>query len=129
MKVSKIKFFRCEICGNIVGLIEDAGIPMVCCGETMTELIANTSEGAYEKHLPVVIQKGNEITVDVGSVAHPMVKEHYIQWIYVETEKGGQRKALNPEQAPQAKFSIIEDKAVAVYEYCNLHGLWKTEIK
>lgn len=126
--MSKIRFFRCDICGNIVGLIEDAGIPMVCCGEEMTELVANTTEGAYEKHLPVAKLEGNLITVDVGSVAHPMVAEHFIQWIYLETEKGGQRKALKPGEIPQAKFALVDDKAVAVYEYCNLHGLWKTEI-
>lgn len=126
--MSTIRFFRCETCGNIVGLIQDAGVPMVCCGKKMTELVANTSEGAYEKHLPAVKQEGNQIKVDVGSVPHPMVEAHYIQWIYLETEKGGQRKALKPEEKPQAEFALIDDKAVAVYEYCNLHGLWKTEI-
>ncbi|MDD4315561.1 MAG: desulfoferrodoxin family protein [Clostridia bacterium] len=126
--MSKIKFFRCDICGNIVGLIEDAGIPMVCCGEDMTELVPNTSEGAYEKHLPVVSVQGDRISVAVGSVAHPMAKEHYIQWIYLETDKGGQRKALLPGQLPEAVFALVDDKAVAAYEYCNLHGLWKTEI-
>lgn len=127
--MSKIKFFRCDICGNIVGLIIDAGIPMVCCGEEMTELIPSTTDGAYEKHLPVVEIKDNEIKVSVGSVPHPMVKEHYIQWIYVETEKGGQRKSLLPDQKPEASFVLVDDKAIAVYEYCNLHGLWKTDIK
>ena len=96
--MSKIKFFKCEICGNTVGLIEDAGIPMVCCGEEMTYLTPNTSEGAYEKHLPAVTVDGDKISVQVGSVPHPMVKEHYIQWIYLETQKGGQRKSLNPEE-------------------------------
>jgi superoxide reductase len=127
--MSRIKFFRCDICGNIVGLIEDAGIPMVCCGEDMTELVANTSEGAYEKHLPVAAVEGDKVTVSVGSVAHPMIQEHYIQWIYFETEQGGQRKALKPGQEPKAVFALADDKAVAAYEYCNLHGLWKTEIK
>lgn len=127
--MSKIKFFRCDICGNIVGLIIDAGIPMVCCGEEMTELIPSTTDGAYEKHLPVVEIKDNEIKVSVGGVPHPMVKEHYIQWIYVETEKGGQRKSLLPDQKPEASFMLVDDKAIAVYEYCNLHGLWKTDIK
>lgn len=127
--MSKIKFFRCDICGNIVGLIIDAGIPMVCCDEEMTELKPQTADGAYEKHLPVVEAKGNEIKVLVGSVPHPMVKEHYIQWIYVETEKGGQRKSLLPDEKPEASFVLVDDKAVAVYEYCNLHGLWKTDIK
>ncbi|MGB4034577.1 MAG: desulfoferrodoxin family protein [Christensenellales bacterium] len=122
------KIFRCDICGNIVGLIEDAGIPVVCCGQDMTELVANTSEGAYEKHLPVVGKDGDKLTVKVGSAPHPMIPEHYIQWIYLQTKKGGQRKELQPGEEPQASFALVDDEAVAAFEYCNLHGLWKTVI-
>ena len=123
------KFFICKHCGNIVGMVHDAGVPLVCCGEKMQELVANTTDGAQEKHVPVVTVDGNKVTVAVGSVEHPMLEAHYIQWIYLETEQGGQRKALKPGDKPAAVFMLTEDdKAVAAYEYCNLHGLWKTVI-
>ncbi len=101
---------------------------MVCCGEEMTELEANTTEAAYEKHLQVVTKNGDKIKVEIGSAQHPMTKEHFIQWIYLESEKGG-RKELNPDNKPEATFALVEDKAIAAYEYCNIHGLWKTEIE
>lgn len=123
------KFFICKHCGNIVGMIHNAGVPLVCCGEKMQELVANTTDGAQEKHVPVVTVEGNKVTVAVGSVAHPMLDAHYIQWIYLETEQGGQRKALKPGDKPVAVFMLTaDDKAVAAYEYCNLHGLWKAAI-
>lgn len=123
------KFFICKHCGNIVGIVNNAGVPLVCCGEPMEELIPNTVDAAVEKHLPVVSSKEGLLTVSIGSVAHPMTEEHYIQWVYVETERGGQRKCLVPGEEPKLRFSIIDDKAIAVYAYCNLHGLWKTELK
>ena len=122
------KFYICKHCGNLMGLINDSGVPVVCCGEKMSEIQANTVEASQEKHLPVVTVTGNEIEVKVGSAAHPMLEEHSILWIYLETEKGGQRKALKPGEAPEAKFVLKDDQALAVYAYCNLHGLWKTEI-
>lgn len=122
------RFFICEHCGNMVGMINDAGVPIVCCGEKMKELVPNTVDAAQEKHVPVVETKGDEIHVQIGSVIHPMVKEHFIQWIYLEMEKGGQRKAFAPGDEPKAEFKVVDDKPVAVYEYCNIHGLWKTEI-
>lgn len=123
------KFFICRHCGNIIGMIYASGVPVVCCGEEMEELVANTTDGAHEKHVPVVEVKGNVVDVKVGSVAHPMVEAHYIQWVYLETKHGGQRKALKPGDAPHVTFTVIDDEPVAVYEYCNLHGLWKTDIK
>lgn len=123
------KFFRCNHCGNIVGMINDAGVPVVCCGEAMEELIPNTTDAATEKHVPVVTVTGNDIAVKVGEVEHPMEEKHYIQWIYVETQQGGQKKVLKPAEKPEATFTLTGgDKAVAVYEYCNLHGLWKKEL-
>jgi len=110
-------------------LIEDKGIPVACCGNSMTELVPNTVDASNEKHLPEVELSGDNISVKVGSVPHPMTDEHYIQFIYVETENGGQRKDLKPGYSPNAGFSFVKDKPIAVYEYCNLHGLWKTEIK
>ncbi len=124
------KFFVCKHCGNMIGLLHDSGVPMMCCGEKMAELVPNTSDGAHEKHVPVVEIEGNKVTVKVGSVAHPMLDAHWIEWIYIETLKGGQRKVLKPGEAPEATFLLTEDdKVLAVYEYCNLHGLWLKEVE
>ena len=123
---TKQKFFICEICHNLVGLIQDHRAPLVCCGAQMTELVANTVEASAEKHLPDVSISGNELHVAVGSVLHPMEEAHHIAFIYVETEHGGQRKSLEIGQEPKASFCFTNDKPIAVYEYCNLHGLWKT---
>lgn len=121
-----VKFFICKHCGNLVGMIHDSGAPLTCCGETMTELVPNTVDAAQEKHVPVVTIEGDTVTVKVGSVAHPMLPEHYIQWIYLLTEQGGERKILKPGDAPEAVFVMTPgDKFIAAYEYCNLHGLWK----
>jgi len=125
----KQKFFICKHCGNLLGLIEDKGIPVSCCGQEMAELVPNTFEASNEKHLPEATISGNSMSVKVGSVPHPMVDEHYIQFIFVETKHGGQCKRLKPGDSPNAEFSFVDDKPVAVYEYCNLHGLWKTEIE
>lgn len=125
----KQRFFKCTHCGNIVGVIHEAGVPLVCCGEKMEELVPNTVDAAKEKHVPVVTVDGNKITVEIGSVAHPMVDEHYIQWVYIQTENGGQRKCLSPGEEPKAVFVLEDDKAIAAFAYCNLHGLWKTDIK
>lgn len=127
--MNETRFFICEHCGNIVGLIKSAGVPIKCCGQNMTELIPGTTDAALEKHVPVVDVNGNMVSVKVGEVAHPMVEEHYIQWVYLQTNKGGQRKNLNPGEAPEVVFALTDDeKPVAVYEYCNLHGLWKADI-
>jgi len=95
----------------------------------MTELIPNTVEASVEKHLPVVSVMGNKVVVEIGSIPHPMEEAHHIDFVYVETECGGQRKCLKVGQTPKAVFSFEDDKPIAVYAYCNLHGLWKTEIK
>jgi superoxide reductase len=122
------KFYKCKHCGNIVGMIHSSGAPLTCCGERMEELVPNTVDAAKEKHVPVVTVEGNKVVVEVGSVAHPMLEEHFIQWIYLQTKNGGQRKCLAPGQEPKATFALEDDEVVAVYEYCNLHGLWKTEV-
>lgn len=123
-----VKFFKCEHCGNIITKVVDKGVPVLCCGEPMVELKANTTDAATEKHVPVVKSEGSKIFVEVGSVAHPMTEEHLIQFIYVETEHGGQLRTLTAADEPKAVFCLGEEKAVAVYEYCNLHGLWKVEL-
>ena len=121
-----VKFFICRHCGNLVGMIHDSGVPLVCCGENMEELVANPVDAAKEKHVPVVEQSGNTVVVKVGSVPHPMEEKHYIQWIYIQTENGVQRHAFKPGDKPEATFSLnAGDKLIAAYEYCNLHGLWK----
>jgi len=125
----KQKFFICKHCGNLIGIIDNKGVPMVCCGESMTELIANTTEASVEKHLPVVTKSGDKIEVAIGSTLHPMEEAHHIDFAYVETECGGQRKCFKIGNAPKTTFSFVDDNPVAVYAYCNLHGLWKTEIE
>ena len=125
----KQRFFLCKKCGNMIGLIKDKGVPMVCCGEKMTELVPNTVEASAEKHLPAVTVSAGAIEVQVGSVAHPMEEAHNIAFVYVQTERGGQRKCLSPGEEPKLSFAFVDDKPIAVFAYCNLHGLWKTEVK
>ena len=122
------RFFRCSHCGNLTTVIKDAGVPMLCCGQKMDELIANSVEAAGEKHVPDVKIEGNTVKVNVGTVDHPMLEAHFIEWIYLETKNGGQIKYLKPGQAPAAAFVLEDDEAVAVYAYCNLHGLWVAEV-
>lgn len=125
--MKEVKFYRCNHCGNIVEKIIDSKVPVVCCGEKMTELVPNTSDGAGEKHVPVVEINGNKVVVKVGEVDHPMIPAHYIQWVYVVTTEKVMRKDLTSDNAPRAEFVLDEnEKVVEVYEYCNLHGLWKT---
>ncbi|MBE7056398.1 MAG: hypothetical protein E7388_03025 [Ruminococcaceae bacterium] len=123
------RFFVCEHCGNLIGLINDAGVPMMCCGQKMTKLEPGTVEASHEKHIPVVTVEGNTVRAFVGEVEHPMSEEHSILWVYLQTDKGGQRKCLSVGSKPVAAFTLVNEKPLAVYAYCNLHGLWKTEIK
>lgn len=123
-----VKFFICNLCGNIVEMINSSGVPIVCCGEEMGELIPGTVDASLEKHVPVVTVDGDTVTVVVGSAIHPMVPEHYIEWIYLQTKSGIQRKCLKPGEEPKAVFKLDGEKAVSAYEYCNLHGLWKADI-
>ena len=120
------KFFICEHCGNIVAFVKNSGVPVVCCGEKMKELIPGTTDAAVEKHIPVYRVEDGKVFVTVGSVAHPMLPEHYIEWVSLQTKLGNQRKALDPGDKPEVCFSICEgDEVEAVYAYCNLHSLWK----
>ena len=124
----KQKFFICNHCGNMVGLIQDRGVPMMCCGEEMAELVPNTAEASTEKHLPAVSVTGNSVSVQIGSVPHPMEEAHRITFVYAESERGGQRKCLKVGEAPSVTFIFTDDKPQAIYAYCNLHGLWMTKI-
>ena len=109
-------------------MIHASGVPLVCCGAKMKNLEAGVVEASKEKHIPVVKVNGNTVEVVVGSVLHPMSKEHSILWVYLETDKGGQRKNLSVDSEPTVRFELIDEKPIAVYAYCNLHGLWKADI-
>lgn len=124
--MNELKIYRCEKCGKIVIALKDTESPTICCGEPMKLLKANSTEAATEKHVPVVTREGNKVTVTVGSVEHPMKPEHYIQFIILVTEKDFRVAYLNPGDRPSVDF-YEDEKVIAVYEYCNLHGLWKTE--
>ncbi len=125
--MSENRFFLCEHCGNIIGMIHDAGVPIHCCGKVMKQLAPNT-EANTEKHTPVVHIEDNTVKVNVGSAAHPMTEEHSITWVYLQTDRGGQRKCLKTGAEPVVRFALLDEKPVAVYAYCNLHGMWKTEL-
>ena len=122
------KFYICEKCGNLVEKHENSGINVVCCGQKMTELVPGTVEASREKHIPLVEVKDGVVTVTVGSVHHPMTEEHLISWVYLETDRGSQKKILSAGDSPIVKFALADEKPVAVYAWCNLHGLWKAEI-
>lgn len=122
------KFYRCSHCGKIIAVVKETGVPVICCGEKMQEIVPNTVDAAQEKHVPVIEVMENLVTVKVGSVTHPMLDEHYIEWISLETKEGNQRKELKPGADPVAVFALApSDDVVAAYAYCNLHGLWKAE--
>ena len=122
----EVKYYICKHCGNIIEIINDSGVPVICCGEEMAELKAGVTDAAVEKHVPVYTVDGNKVNVVVGEVSHPMLEEHFIEWITLNTNKGIYRKKLNPGDEPKAEFCLTEGEAVEeVYAYCNLHGLWK----
>ena len=121
-----LKFYKCPRCGNVVIKVVDSGAGLTCCGTNMVELKAGTTDAATEKHVPVYTVEGNTVSVAVGSVAHPMLEEHLINFIAVVTSDGYQVKNLKAGEEPKATFTLNEGEEVeAVYEYCNLHGLWK----
>ena len=121
-----MKFYKCKHCGQMVAIVKETGVPLICCGEPMEEIVAGTTDAAVEKHVPVYEVKDNKVVVTVGSVEHPMLDVHYIEWVSLQTKQGNQRKALKPGDAPKVEFAICEgDEVEAVYAYCNLHSLWK----
>ena len=122
------KFYICEHCGNIINMVSPSGVSVVCCGKKMTELTPGVVEASHEKHIPVVSKNGNEIKVTVGSVLHPMSEEHSILWVSLITDKGTHIKYLNPADAPEVTFSVTDETPIEVYAYCNLHGLWKSDV-
>lgn len=123
------KFYYCETCKKLVQVQNNGGGQLVCCGKPMVELQANSTDGVQEKHVPQVSTQGDKVTVCVGSVSHPMTEEHLIQWVYLETQQGGQFRYFSHTEEPKAEFIVAPgDKAAAVYGYCNLHGLWVKEL-
>ena len=122
------KFYICPVCRNTVEMVYDTDIALFCCGEKMVELIPNTTVASGDKHIPVATVKGDVVEVRVGSVDHPMAEVHWIEWVQLVTDKGSYRKTLNPGEEPYVSFHLNNEQPVAVYAYCNLHGLWKTEL-
>ena len=120
--------YKCEICGNIVEVLQGGAGELVCCGEPMQLLQAKTEDEGREKHVPLVIDQAHGVLVKVGDVPHPMVDKHFIQWIEIVTPQRVYREYLSPEQEPQAEFCVSLDQVVLVREYCNLHGLWETTV-
>ena len=126
--MKKEKFYICRTCGNLVHMVKASGVPMMCCGKPMEALEPNTVEASGEKHLPAVSVEEGAVHVMIGSVEHPMEEVHFIEWVYLQTENGGQKVVLKPGQTPKVTFLLGNEKPVAVYAYCNLHGLWMTEL-
>ena len=126
----KQKFYICAHCGKIVALVKESGVPVMCCGEKMAEIVPGTADAAAEKHVPVFTVENGKVHVVVGDVEHPMTEEHYIEWISLQTSTGNQRKFLKPGSKPEMCFALCEgDEVEAVYAFCNLHSLWKAERK
>lgn len=124
----QLRFFYCKHCGKIIAIVKGSGVPTMCCGEAMTELVAGVTDGTPEKHIPVIKVIGNTVSVTVGSKLHPSESSHFIEWILLQTDKGIQQKWLNPGNAPKADFAIMTgEKVEAAYEYCNLHKLWRVD--
>jgi len=124
----KSPFFICKHCGNLATFILKKGGMIECGSEKMADIIPNTVDASVEKHKPVVTVSGESVTVEIGSVLHPMQDDHNIPFVYLETKRGNQCKYLKPGEEPKATFTLSNDKPIAVYAYCNLHGLWKTAI-
>ena len=122
----EMKFYRCSVCGQMVAIVKKKGCPIMCCGKPMEEIIPGTTDADVEKHIPVYEVKDTIVYVTVGATEHPMIPEHYIEWISLQTNFGNQRKALQPGDPPKACFALLPGEEVtAVYAYCNLHSLWK----
>ena len=120
------KFYVCKHCGKIIAVVKESGVPVRCCGQKMTEIVPGSVDAAAEKHVPVWTVEGNTVNVKVGEVAHPMLPEHYIEWVSLQSKCGNQRKQLRPGDAPEVSFALTDgDEVEAVYAYCNLHSLWK----
>ena len=124
--IMEVKFYRCATCGQIIEMIKKKPCPVMCCGKPMEKIVPGTTDASVEKHVPVLEEKDGLVTVTVGSVEHPMLDVHYIEWIVLQTKNGVQRAELKPGDAPKAVFALVPgDEVEAAYAYCNLHSLWK----
>lgn len=125
-----MKFYKCQLCGQIIGMVKETGVPIICCGQEMEEIIPHIDEkGLSEKHIPVYQIKNKKIVVRIGSIPHPMTNEHYIEWVALVTNKGSQKKSLKPGDAPEVRFVLDDGEIVEeIYAYCNLHSLWKIKL-
>lgn len=125
-----MKFYKCQLCGQIIGMVKETGVPIICCGQEMEEIIPHIDEkGLSEKHIPVYKIKNKKIVVRIGSIPHPMTNEHYIEWVALVTNKGNQKKSLKPGDAPEVRFVLDDGEIVEeIYAYCNLHSLWKIKL-
>lgn len=127
--IKELKLYRCDICGNVVCMVKDSSVNPVCCGEQMTAIEENITDGAGEKHVPEIRIKGNNVNVLVGKVPHPMTADHYIGWIVLLTSRGIYARCLKPDDYADAAFEIRSDeKVTAAYAWCNIHGLWKQTV-
>jgi len=120
----RLQIYKCEVCGNIVEVLHEGVGELVCCGQPMKLLVANTVDAAKEKHVPVIEKTASGVKVKVGSVTHPMEEKHYIEWIEIIADGKAYRQFLKPGDAPEAVFEIKANK-IEAREHCNLHGLWK----
>ncbi|HEX3026536.1 MAG TPA: desulfoferrodoxin [Clostridia bacterium] len=126
--MKEILFYRCEKCGNIVALLKKGGGTLSCCGQDMTRLKENSTDAATEKHVPIVAKDGGKVKVTVGSVAHPMAPEHFIEWIALSCGDRLEIVFLKPGDEPKAEFTCPDGSSCGTaYAYCNLHGLWKAD--
>ena len=122
-----VKFYKCKICGNVIGLIDGDPNHLVCCGEPMEQMVPNSVDASNEKHVPACRREGDKLIVSVGEVEHPMEEDHYIMWIAQVTDNQTTRIRLNPGETPQVMFQYLGD--AVIYAYCNKHGLWKTDVE
>ena len=124
----EMKFYRCKHCGQIIAIVKKTEAKVMCCGDVMEEIIPGSMDASLEKHVPQFRVDGDTVIVTVGSIDHPMIPEHYIEWVAIQTKDGNQRKALKPNTKPEVSFKISKgDEVLAVYAYCNLHGLWRNQ--
>ncbi|MBO7675684.1 MAG: desulfoferrodoxin [Atopobiaceae bacterium] len=125
--MAEVTFYRCEKCGNLVAVVQKGTCVPQCCGQPMTKLEAGSTDAATEKHVPAVTRANGVVSVQVGDVEHPMLDAHFIQWVALATTDRVEIHYLHPGDKPATEFACADDQAITVYEYCNLHGLWKAE--
>lgn len=123
----RFRFYRCAVCGQIIMTVEESGSPLICCGQPMQEMMANTVDAVAEKHVPVFDIIDRHVYVQIGEKEHPMTQEHHIDWVAIRTGNSITIRELVPDSYPKACFALTDkDELTAVFDYCNRHGLWKS---